>query len=175
MADRIDDNRAAIPDPVNVRSRRYCIARTLGSCFRCGGKTSVVALVLPPSHETLSLVDGERDGPDVECWDTAASAAFLFYIEYLPEEVRQRVQAVARAYRRTPSAVTQGSYWANCCEHCDAPLEDHELFCEPEGAFMPASAAGAAAIALMRIEEPFEASAAGYACDPQFLEFMIRT
>src|SRR5579859_2550820 len=171
MADRTNDEGARSWDTVNVRSRGYCIAHTLGSCPNCGGKTRVVALALPAGHETLSLADTEPEGPDLECWDTAASGAFLFYIGYLPDEVRHRVQAVVRAYRWTLSADTHGSYWANHCEHCDALLEDHELFCEPEGAFMPASAAGAAAIALTRVDEPFAANAAGYAHEPQFLEF----
>ncbi len=49
-------------------------------------------------------------------------------------------------------------------------LDDHDLFCEPEGAFLPTSHARAAAIQLLRIDEPLEAAAAGYACDPQFFE-----
>ncbi len=49
-------------------------------------------------------------------------------------------------------------------------LDDHDLFCEPEGAFLPTSQAQAAAIQLVRIDEPLEAAAAGYACDPQFFE-----
>jgi hypothetical protein len=160
-------------DAVNVRAECYCIARTQGTCTRCGGKTRLVALVMPPSHETLSAVDGHGDEPD--SWQVAGSAAFLFYIGYLPDPVRQRVQAVAEAYRRAQSPVTHGSYWANHCEHCDTLQEDHDLFCEPEGAFLATSAGGAAAIELARIDEPFEAAAAGYDCEPQFLEFMTRT
>jgi hypothetical protein len=158
---------------VNVRARRYCIARAQGICAHCGGKTRLVAVVLPPLHETLSAVDGEAD--ETGSWETAGSAAFLFYVGYLSNSVKQRVQAVAHVYRCALSPVTHGSYWANHCEHCDSLQEDHDLFCEPEGAFLPVSAAGAAAVELTCIDEPLEAAAAGYACEPQFLEFMIRT
>ena len=73
------------------------------------------------------------------------------------------------------SPAAQGSYWANHCEHCGSLQEDHDLFCEPEGAFLPVDAAWASAIELTRIDEPFAAAAAGYAYEPEYLEHMIRT
>jgi hypothetical protein len=63
----------------------------------------------------------------------------------------------------------QGSYWANHCERCGALQEDHELFCEPEGAFLPTSPAAAATIELLSVHECLEAGAAGYAIDPAFI------
>jgi hypothetical protein len=52
-------------------------------------------------------------------------------------------------------------------------VEDHDLFCEPDGAFLPTTAQRAAAVILERVDEALEAGAAGYACDPQFLDSMV--
>jgi len=64
------------------------------------------------------------------------------------------------------------SYWANHCEQCGNLLGDHDLHCEPEGAFMPTSEAAAKAIQLLRFDAPFAAAAVGYACEPQFFSSM---
>ena len=76
------------------------------------------------------------------------------------------MQACGGTYRPAVSPATQGCSWANHCEHCGSVQEDHDLFCEPEGAFLPVDAASASAIELTRIEEPFAAVAGGYAYDP---------
>jgi hypothetical protein len=52
-------------------------------------------------------------------------------------------------------------------------LDDHELHCEPEGAFQPSSAADAARILLFQISEPLEAAAGGYAIEPEFFGCMV--
>jgi hypothetical protein len=62
----------------------------------------------------------------------------------------------------------------NHCARCRALQGDHFLHCEPDGAFMPATAAAAAAIVLLEIHEPFEASAAGYAYEPDYFDSMRR-
>jgi hypothetical protein len=161
------------PDSVNVRSKDYLIARTVRPCAHCGARTTLVALVLPPSHETLSLAEGDEELPD--SWDEIPASAFLFYVGYLPDGVRQRMQASSKTYRPAVSPAAPGSYWANHCEHCGSLQEDQDLFCEPEGAFLPVDAASASAIELTRIDEPFAAAAAGYACEPEYLEHMVRT
>jgi hypothetical protein len=163
------------PDSVNVRSKDYLIARTAGPCAHCGVRTPLVALVLPPSHETLSLAKDDEDGPLPDSWDQVPWSAFLFYVGYLPDGVQRSVQAFSKTYRPAVSLAAQGSYWANHCEHCGLLQEDHDLFCEPEGAFLPVDAASASAIELTGIDEPFAAAAAGYACEPEYLEHMIRT
>ena len=106
-----------------------------------------------------------------DTWERAPLRALLFYIEYLPEAVRGRLQALAPGYRRAFSPATQGAYWANHCDQCDGLHEDHDLFCEPEGAFLPVSPAAASAIELLSIAEPIHAAATGYAQNPEFLEF----
>jgi hypothetical protein len=163
------------PDSVNVRSKDYLIARTARPCAYCGVQTPLVALVLPPSHETLSLAEDDEDGPLRDSWDQVPWSAFLFYVGYLPDAVQQRVQTSFKTYRPAVSPAAQGSYWANHCEHCGSLQEDHDLFCEPGGAFLPVDAASASAIELTRIDEPFAAAAAGYAGEPEYLEHMIRT
>ncbi len=160
---------------INVRSDRFWIARTMGTCWYCGAGTRLLALALPSGHETLAMeaeadadAGGEKRAPEV--WDVAPCNAFLFYVAYLPDAVQRRLQEFSPLYRFARSAETLGSYWANHCESCGSLLDDHELFCEPEGAFLPTSRARAAAIQLVRIDEPLDAAAAGYACDPEFFE-----
>jgi hypothetical protein len=51
-------------------------------------------------------------------------------------------------------------------------LDDYELHCEPDGAFMPCGEAEAGNILLLQIDEPFEAVAAGCALEPEFFRFM---
>ncbi|MGO9512388.1 MAG: hypothetical protein ACLP2F_01940 [Steroidobacteraceae bacterium] len=158
---------------VNFRSEGFFIARAMGTCRCCRASTRMLALALPPEHETLAL------DPEAECeesaqdtWQVASCNAFLFYIEYLPDAVRRRLTQLSPFYRFARSAATQGSYWANHCERCGSLLDDQDLFCEPEGAFLPTNDASAADIQLLWIDEPIEAAAAGYACDPEFFASM---
>jgi hypothetical protein len=188
------DRGAVDNDDSNVRSSGYFIARTVVTCWSCGAPTGVVALALPPGHETFELGDDEPDyaGAVTACdtWDVAPHNAFLFYVQYLPNAILRRLTALAQAYRLTggredaeedargdaaagadPDA---GGYWANHCERCGFLLDDHELHCEPDGGFLPTSAAGAMSIHLTWFGEPFEATAAGYAIEPQFFDSMSR-
>jgi hypothetical protein len=187
---------------VNVRSNTYYIARSEVRCWHCGSSTRVLALALPPQHETLldGQVDGEGDGgsdldnssgdvgesydadSDADShaglasgsvdWQRAGVNAFLFYVESLPEPVQGRVRELSQSFQLAYSDATLNSYWANHCEHCSRLLGDHELHCEPEGAFVPISEAAAAGIRLLRVDEIFEAAAAGYALEPEFFGLM---
>jgi hypothetical protein len=187
---------------VNIRSSGYFIARTEVPCRHCGLRTRVLALAMPPEHETLDLdgqVEEESDGagdrdsvggdlvgnggansPGLDTglengsvpWQPAGVNAFLFYVEYLPDSVQGRLRDLSPSFRFAYSDATLTSYWANHCDHCGRLLGDHELHCEPEGAFVPVSEAAAAAIELLKIEEPFEAAADGYAFEPEFFSLM---
>jgi len=161
-------------DGVNVRSNGYLIARTAGECPRCGLQTRLVALVVPPSHEALSQAEHEQGGPENDTWDPVPWSALLFHIGYLPDDVQQRLKDFSATYRPALSAAAPGSNWANHCEHCGSLQEDDDLFCEPEGAFFPVDAASASVIELTPIDEPFAAAVGGYACEPQYLEHLIR-
>jgi len=166
----------ALRDDVNIRAGGYFIARTVGTCECCRASTRLLALVLPVEHETLAMdADAEREEVAQDTWEDASCNAMLFYVEYLPTAVQTRLNEFSPCYRFACSAATQGSYWANHCEQCGSLLDDHDLFCEPDGAFLPTSRASAAAIQLTWIDEEIEAAAAGYAYDPAFFESMGTT
>ena len=150
----------AVPD-ANVRSQTYYVARATAQCGHCGSPTRLLALAMPRIHETLE-----------DEWQCADANAFLFYVGELPDDVRHRLQALSPHFRRARSAATQSIYWANHCEHCGTLLGDHELHCEPDGAFAPSSEAAAADIELLHINAPLRAAASGYALEPEFFRFM---
>jgi hypothetical protein len=155
----------SLPD-VNVRSQAYYVARTQFPCWHCGISTQLLALAVPHSHVTL---DAESQA---EVWQRADANALLFYVERLPADIQRRLHELSQSFGLGNSAATLDAYWANHCEHCGTLLDDHELHCEPGGAFMPSSEADASTIELLEIREPFEAVAAGYAPEPEFFRFM---
>jgi len=161
---------------INIRSPAYLVGRTAGTCEYCRGSTRLLALALPPSHETLHVyANGESEDLCVDVWQVASVNAFIFHVEYLPEAIGGRLSQLSQFYRFARGEGAMNSYWANHCEHCAALFDDYELFCEPDGAFMPTNEADASAIELSQIDEPFEAAAAGYAYEPEFLSCMRRT
>jgi hypothetical protein len=135
--------------------------------MRCQEPISLLAIALPQGHSTLE--------PDANVWEIAALNAFIFYVEYLPDEVRNRLQQFSSSYKLAYGAETLSTHWANRCERCASLQSDHELFCEPGGAFAPISESEAAAIELIEVAASFEASAAGYAYQPEFVDFMRRS
>ena len=152
----------------NVRSQFYFVARTNTRCSQCNSLTRVLALVLPSGHETL-------DPDAAEAWHHANVDALIFFVERLAEGVRSKLDALSPYYRLSHCSATQSAYWANHCEQCGEVLGDHELHCELDGAFMPSSETAASNIQLLRIQEPFEASAAGYSFEPEFFGFAPRS
>jgi hypothetical protein len=159
----------------NVRSQSYYVARTTASCWCCGSPTCLLALALPAAHDTLEeddTGDGPGDEPASGMWQRADANAFLFYVERLPDEVQHHLHELSQSFHVAQSPATHCSYWENHCEHCGVLLGDHELHCEPDGAFAPSSEAAAANIELLEISEPFEAAVAGYALEPEFFRCM---
>ena len=167
------------PTHPNVRSQSYCVACTDAECWYCGLSTRLLALVVPHGHEVLDADDtsdaGDHDAAAPDAWQRADINAFLFYVEYLPDGVQSRLTQLSRNYRFAHSTATLSSYWANHCQHCGELLGDHELHCEPDGAFMPTSEDAATGIQLVQIHEPFETLAAGYAFEPEFFRFMKKS
>jgi hypothetical protein len=162
----------------NVRSPTYYVARTNVRCWHCGLSAGLLALAIPHDHETLdgdTQADADCDESAPDAWQRAGLNAFLFYVERLPDGVQDRLNQLSQFFRLAHSAATLNSYWANHCEHCGTLLGDHELHCEPDGAFTPSSEAAAANIQLLRIQEPFEAVAAGYVFEPEFFGFMRKS
>jgi hypothetical protein len=185
-----------VRNDVNIRSSRYFLAHTTGTCWHCRARTEFFALVVPPGHETREPDDEPPDWAGdaaqnetqdeaqnetqnealaVDTWCVATHHAFLFYIEFLPAVIQDRLKQFTQSYRLEFSDAAQGPYWANHCERCGSLLDDHELFCEPEGAFLPTSESSAGAIHLLALDEAFEAAAGGYAHEPQFFNAMSRT
>ena len=156
---------------VNIRAARYGIAQTRGCCPCCGEFTRLVAIVMPPGHETLS-VDCHAPGEIIaeDLWEEAPWLAFLFYVVHLPSVVRQRVHSISPFYRFTGGDPAVEGYWANHCEHCDSLWPDQELFGEPGDAFLPTDEAAARAIWLHPVPELFAASSSGYAPEPGFFD-----
>ncbi len=155
------------PSDINIRSSGYFIACATGTCWCCDAPTPVIGLGLPPAHEALSM-DAEHGEWAQDSWEGAARNALVFYIEYLPEAVQWQLTNFSPSYRLGGGAGLQESYWANHCEKCGSLLDDQDLFCEPDGPFLPTSEASASRIHLFWIDEPIEAAAAGYALDPEF-------
>jgi len=164
-----------MPNTINNRSPTYSIAHALQRCIHCLELTPVVGVVLPAGHETLEA-DAVRDGGAFESdvWETADAEALLFLIEYLPEAVVNRLRELSEYFRLDYNEDSEQSYWLNYCSHCGIKQEDFELYCEPEGAFLPISEGAAASIRLHDVQELFEARAAGYAYAPQFFDYVER-
>ena len=151
-----------LPD-ANIRSSSYLIAETRVQCAHCGRPARVLAIGLPPNHE--SLTDGG--------WQTVDANAFIFYIGGLPDAVSGRLAEHSADFHRTCGSDPAESHWANHCPDCAGVFNDDELHCEP-GGFMPSTPFEAQVISLTKIEQAFSAFAAGYALDPEFFASMRR-
>jgi hypothetical protein len=138
----------------------------------------LLALALPPDHETLDEDaqndDGDGAEPSPDAWQRASVNAFLFYVEQVPDAVRDQLSRLSCFFRLARDTATLKPYWANHCEHCGRLLGDQELHCEP-GVFMASDEAAAANIELVRIQAPFAAVTAGYALEPEFFACMRET
>ena len=161
-----------MPNGINNRSRSYFIACALQRCECCCKFTPVVGLMLPASHETLEIdADAAPELLAAGVWEAAEGGAILFDVEYLPDTVQSRLCQLSQHYRNALSEMSGTPNWLNHCSFCGAQQADFDLYCEPEGAFVPISAEAAARIRLHEVRDPFEAQAAGYAYAPEFFEY----
>lgn len=156
----------------NIRAPGYFVLRADAACRHCGRSTALLALSVPSDHETLELPE---DSEGAGIWQRAGANALLFFVQELPDSVQRRLCELSQSFRPGHGPAPLNSYWANHCEHCRAFIDDHELHCEPGGAFTPASEQAAADLRLLPIPEPFEAVAAGYSLEPEFFSCMRRT
>jgi hypothetical protein len=162
----------SVGNDVNNRSASYFIAYALQRCAQCGNLTPVVGLVLPAGHQALEVAtDAALGVPAADAWVTVEASAILFDVEYLSDAVAKNLRELSQHYRAHLDETSGRSNWMNHCSFCAAPQADAELYCEPEGAFMPISPAAAAKIRLHEVCEPLEAQACGCAYAPEFLEF----
>jgi hypothetical protein len=160
-------------DNINSRSQAYAVARGRQRCENCTRFTPVLGLVLFAGHETLESGAEADEGADedsdlADVWEPAETPALLFFVESIPESVQRRLLEFSQHYSLEYDEQADQSYWMNHCAFCGAKQRDFELYCEPEGAFMPISEAGAAFIKLCKVPEPFEALAGGYMYESEF-------
>jgi hypothetical protein len=151
-----------LPD-ANIRSSSYLIAEMQARCPQCSCPCRVLALALPPNHETL--VEGE--------WQKVEANAFIFHVARLPDAVSRHLRERSPGFHQVGGDDAAESNWANHCPHCAAVFRDDELHCEP-GGFMPSSTLEAQGISLTKVAQAFSAIAAGYALNPEFLASMRR-
>lgn len=145
----------------NIRSSSYLVAEMQARCPQCSRLCRVIALALPPNHETLE--EGE--------WQKVDANAFIFFIASLPQAISQLLLERCAGFRQACAADSAQCTWANHCPHCARMFSDDELYCEP-GSFMPSDTLEAQAILLTLVEQPFSALAAGYALEPEFFASM---
>jgi len=165
-----------MPNNSNVRSQNYCILRALQRCMHCTKPTPVLGVILPAGHETLEAdaeVSDRLSAGDV--WEIAPAGALLFFVEYVPLTVQNRLHELSQYYRFDHCEQAGQSLWMNHCSSCGKQIADFEVYCEPEGAFSPISQEKAASIQLHEVQEPFEAQAAGYSYAPDFLGYVQRS
>ena len=149
----------------NLRAAAYYIARTWTACPHCGLATLLTALAVSAGHE---IRDDESDD-----WEPVEAHAFSFYIAAVSVPVHRQLRKHAPDFRFICDEATGDAGWANHCEHCCLPIDDDLLHIEPGGhGFVPCSEDQAATVSLLKVDEPFEALAAGYAVEPEFFAFM---
>ena len=165
VPDGIDSSRfknwLPVPEPPNIRAPRWFLATSARECWRCGGRSCVFAIVLPPEHEALMVEDDPAD----DYWERGWSSTLLSYVVDVAEPVAARLRRVAPRYRVDYSQTTHSFYWMNHCEHCDAKLGDFETMEEPGtfyGCDLTFEVGSPRAVDLCEIAEPFTGSCGGH-------------
>jgi hypothetical protein len=133
--------------------------------------TPVFALAVPAPHQFLHPDDEDER---VEVWHSANTPAVLLHIEALNSATAIRLRDLAPGYQSSPAPASGVSRWINHCNHCDGTLEDDELHCEPEAAFMPVSPKAAHRIRLTEVFHPLQVNAADSAPDATWLDYAAR-
>ena len=126
----------------NIRSSSYLIAETQMQCAQCGRAARVLAIGLPPNHE--SLTDGE--------WQTVEANAFIFYVGGLPDAVSQLLAEHSAEFHLTRGTDPAETHWANHCPHCGAMQADYRLHSEPGDVFFGLSMDAPGAVEFTALE-----------------------
>jgi hypothetical protein len=156
--------------PPNVRAPSYLIAASTRRCWRCSATGPVHGFILPAGHETLCSWDEADDS----AWEPGEEPTLLCYVDWLAPAVAARMTALTRHYRVAYDHETRSFHWMNRCEFCDAPLGDHETYCEPGEGFMAFTLEQARRITLAPVGEPFAASCGGYSVGVTLIAEMRR-
>ena len=154
----------------NYKASHFYLLSTNHACRQCGVVTRVYALAMPASHQSLHR-DDNNESADV--WQPAEVPTVLFHVAALTADVAMCLQELAPSYRLS-SNTCNNARWTNHCDHCHEPLDDDELHCELEAAFMPISIEAARAIHLVEVLESIQVNAADSALDAQWLPGVSR-
>lgn len=116
-----------------VQSGRFMLVQSFTSCWKCGQRTEVFALMLPPQHGVIDRTTGSR-GVTVREY-IGESPEALTYTQKISDEAALYLTSAAPAFRKDFSKTTESIYWANHCAGCDALIGDFGQHYEPGGAF----------------------------------------
>lgn len=155
----------------NFKASHYYLLSAATRCPHCGMQTPVFALALPAPHQWLHLDD---EDPRADAWQSAPAPTVLFHVEALSDAAALRLRDVAPGYRLSCPPASVASRWINHCGRCDEPLEDNDLHCEPEAAFVPISPEAAHLILLMDVRHPLQVNAADSVLDANWLASVTR-
>jgi hypothetical protein len=162
-----------VPDELvnaNYKASHFYLLCTKHACRQCGLLTRVFALAMPASHQSLYWDD---DNELADVWQPAEVPTVLYHVTALTAAVSLRLQELAPRYRMSPNA-SNNARWTNHCDHCHERLDDDDLHCELEAAFMPTSIEAARAIHLIEVLEPIQVNATDSALDAQWLPDVSR-
>ena len=107
---------------VNYRSRTYSIARALQRCGGCARLTPVVAVVLPPGHETLAFdEDADEESAAADVWEVRRNRrAPILYRVFPGNRAAPRLQGVSQHYQLGHAEAEAHCDWTNQCAFCGA-------------------------------------------------------
>jgi len=155
----------------NFKASHFYLLNAAAACPHCGLQTRVFALAVPAAHQWLHADD--EDEP-TDAWAAAHTPAVLFHVEALSGAAALRLRDLAPGYRPSHSPASGASRWINHCDCCDGPLEDDDLHCEPEAAFMPISPEAAGMISLTEVRHPLLVNATDSAPGANWLAHVTR-
>jgi len=154
----------------NIRASSYFVLRAAHRCDACGSVSPVIALAVPPGHESteadLELDDADADSPGLDPqafrdwlfapvqWQTIPGPAMISSTRALAPGVAQTLSALAPGYRPNPE---RSGEWSNFCEHCDKPIWDGALYPTTGQAFCPGGPEAAAQVSAQQVDAPFAA------------------
>lgn len=137
---------------IGLRSISYYIAQCSKPCWKCGEETRIFGFLLPAGVEVLEP-DDEVEGREI--WVTNDDPIFVHYVTDILDSTIARMKSFSASFRLDFSNTTQDSYWMNHCDHCGMKQGDFQIYCEPDGAFLPMDEEAASQIVLHHIDEPF--------------------
>jgi hypothetical protein len=135
---------------VNVRAKMFCLAKSYGTCWKCGQTGPVFSFFLPVCEDLRWDEEGEYWGND--------STAMLCNIRFLSENIIELIAHAFPQYKIDFSNTVGYPYFMNHCVYCGAKLGDFFLHGELGASFNP-DEYNSDVISFLDIHEPFQANA----------------